>query len=266
MDMGQTVSESVGSGSFHWGMFVGLWLLGMAGVVSLLAAPLAVPAGQELPFSEGVMKVIGFIQSGVFLAVLVGVGTRLAPQLGLRAPFIETVGSDQPAWSVLGGQLLPAVVGGVVAGVLIVGLARLAMPFLPADYVEMAANVEIPLAARFLYGGITEELMLRWGLMTLIAWGLWRVAGSGVGAPAGWMMVVAIVIAAFLFGVGHLPALYGMVASPTTLLIMMVIGLNMVGGLIYGWLYWQKGLEAAFIAHMMTHVVMVASAAVMSSG
>jgi membrane protease YdiL (CAAX protease family) len=34
---------------------------------------------------------------------------------------------------------------------------------------------------------------------------------------------------------------------------------NSLGGLIFGWLYWKKGLEAAFIAHIMSHVVMVAA-------
>jgi membrane protease YdiL (CAAX protease family) len=29
------------------------------------------------------------------------------------------------------------------------------------------------------------------------------------------------------------------------------------GGLIFGWLYWKKGLESAFIAHVFIHVVLV---------
>jgi membrane protease YdiL (CAAX protease family) len=35
-----------------------------------------------------------------------------------------------------------------------------------------------------------------------------------------------------------------------------IIG-NSVGGLVFGWLYWKKGLESAFIAHIFAHVAMV---------
>ncbi|NQZ12399.1 MAG: CPBP family intramembrane metalloprotease, partial [Algicola sp.] len=36
-----------------------------------------------------------------------------------------------------------------------------------------------------------------------------------------------------------------------------IIGLNMLFGLIGGWLFYKKGLEAAILAHMMAHVVML---------
>ena len=35
----------------------------------------------------------------------------------------------------------------------------------------------------------------------------------------------------------------------------LVSGLNLCAGMVFGWLYWKKGLEAAFIAHMTAHVV-----------
>jgi formate/nitrite transporter FocA (FNT family) len=33
---------------------------------------------------------------------------------------------------------------------------------------------------------------------------------------------------------------------------------NSIGGVIFGWLYWKKGLESAMVAHVFAHVVMVA--------
>ena len=40
------------------------------------------------------------------------------------------------------------------------------------------------------------------------------------------------------------------------LLLYLLLG-NAAGGLIFGWLYWQKGLESAMLAHIFAHVVMV---------
>jgi membrane protease YdiL (CAAX protease family) len=36
-----------------------------------------------------------------------------------------------------------------------------------------------------------------------------------------------------------------------------VVVANSVFGLIAGYLYWKKGLEAAVIAHMLTHVILI---------
>lgn len=62
-------------------------------------------------------------------------------------------------------------------------------------------------------------------------------------------MWAAIILAAFLFGVGHLPAATATGMDLTLLLTLRIILLNAVGGIIFGWLYWKKGLEAAVIAH-----------------
>jgi membrane protease YdiL (CAAX protease family) len=33
------------------------------------------------------------------------------------------------------------------------------------------------------------------------------------------------------------------------------VGVNAAFGLLFGWLYWRRGLESAMIAHAMTHLV-----------
>ncbi|MDB4228189.1 CPBP family glutamic-type intramembrane protease [Flavobacteriaceae bacterium] len=32
---------------------------------------------------------------------------------------------------------------------------------------------------------------------------------------------------------------------------------NSVGGIIFGWIYWKKGLESAMIAHIFAHILMI---------
>jgi len=47
------------------------------------------------------------------------------------------------------------------------------------------------------------------------------------------------------------------VENPTTGLLLYIFIGNAIGGIIFGWLYWKKGLESAIIAHIFTHVIMV---------
>ena len=93
--------------------------------------------------------------------------------------------------------------------------------------------------------------------MTLIAWAAWRLLQRGRGQPRTLYLASAIVISSVVFGLGHLPIAFALSSEVTSLLVFYVVGANAVFGLIAGHLYWKKGLEAAIIAHMMAHVVIV---------
>jgi membrane protease YdiL (CAAX protease family) len=117
-------------------------------------------------------------------------------------------------------------------------------------------NVLVYAPVRFLYGGITEELLLRYGLMSALAFIGWVLTGRQSGGPGSGVMWVAIIISAVLFGIGHLPALAQSV-DLTQALVARTILLNAIAGVLFGWLYWQRGLEAAMVAHAAFHIPLV---------
>jgi membrane protease YdiL (CAAX protease family) len=67
---------------------------------------------------------------------------------------------------------------------------------------------------------------------------------------------VANVLAAILFGLGHLPATHAAGLPVDTLVITRAIVLNGLLGLIFGWLYWTFGLEAAMVSHFSGDIVL----------
>jgi membrane protease YdiL (CAAX protease family) len=85
--------------------------------------------------------------------------------------------------------------------------------------------------------------------MSLLAWGLHR-----IGLPRRRAIGAALAVAALAFGLGHLPAL-AQLADPTPLLVLRTVFLNALGGLVFGWLYAVRGLEAAMVAHAASHLV-----------
>jgi len=84
----------------------------------------------------------------------------------------------------------------------------------------------------------------------------WRLTGRRADRPRSAVVWAAIVIAAVLFGLGHLPALAQSV-SLTPALIARTVLLNAIAGLLFGWLYWRRSLEAAMVAHASFHVPLV---------
>lgn len=113
----------------------------------------------------------------------------------------------------------------------------------------------IPLLARILYGGVTEELLLRWGVMTTLLWLAWRFIHRRRGLPGASSVWIAITISALLFGLGHLPTAAALVGHLSASIVFFVVVVNAMFGVLFGYLYWRVGLEAAMIAHGTAHAV-----------
>ena len=95
--------------------------------------------------------------------------------------------------------------------------------------------------------------------MTLLVWLAWRLLQKGRGKPRVICFVSAIIISSVVFGLGHLPLASVLAVDFTVAIVSYIVVANSLFGLIAGYLYWKKGLEAAIIAHMLTHVVLIAA-------
>lgn len=252
--------------SFNTRLFVILCGAGLAGVFSFLFVDLSallasfpVTAGQELPLSLPVIKVLNLIQPTIILCLAVAVGVSLAPKVGLSSPVAVAAASGGQLSSALKPQIIPGLIGGIIGGFAIPATWLLWKPFLTPEFVTRAEalNRVLPLATRLLYGGITEELLLRWGLMTLSVWAAWRALQRGRSRPGTICFVSAIIISSVVFGIGHLPLASALAVDFTVPIVSYVVTANSMFGLIAGYLYWKKGLEAAMIGHMVAHLIIV---------
>jgi len=266
--------------SFKSRLFLILWLAGLAGVLSFLLLDLsalikAVPRPEGAPPVELppilVLKLVSLIQPAVLMTLAVLVGVWLAERVGLHSPAAEAAARGQSIIEDLKPQIVPGVLAGLGSGAAIVLAWVVAKPFLSAEFVAGAAefNRLMPAAMRLLYGGFTEELLVRWGVMTFLVWAAWRLAAriggrgkrASTGTPSPVIYIGAIVISALLFGAGHLP-IAGLLGGGLTLpLVIYVLVANSLFGIVAGFLYWKRGLEAAIIAHMFVHVVLIAAIA-----
>lgn len=249
-----------------------LFLVGMLGVAAL--AIQTAPTLRGLPGLEGLsyplLLVVASANSAVLLALFAVVGAFTAPRIGLRSNLFARVTGSGPDWAAFRGSVGRAAALGAGMFVVIAVLDVAFAPFLTIEGTPTATDAEslrtllLSVPMRLLYGGITEEILLRWGVMAPVAWVVHRVRSrGGAGAvPAGSTMWIAIVVSALLFGLGHLPALasaYGL----TPLLVVRTVLLNTIVGVAFGWLFWQDSLETAMVAHMAFHVVLVAVSTVL---
>jgi membrane protease YdiL (CAAX protease family) len=156
-----------------------------------------------------------------------------------------------------------AVFAGLAAGLLAIGLVQLIDPHLPLPLHRAVTTATSGawhgLLASF-YGAIGEEILVRLFLMTLLVWLFARFAGK---APTPTVYWTAIALAALAFGAGHLPA-----AAQVWPLDAVVVGrtilVNAAAGLVFGWLYWRRGLEVAMLAHFSADLVLHVGAPLLS--
>lgn len=91
--------------------------------------------------------------------------------------------------------------------------------------------------------------------MTFIIWIFSKIKKNTDGKLTNLIIWLAIIVTAILFGIGHLPSA-GTITVITPIIVARAIILNGVGGIIFGWLYWKKGLESAMISHFSADTVL----------
>ncbi|MCW5549340.1 MAG: CPBP family intramembrane metalloprotease [Opitutaceae bacterium] len=245
-----------------------LWIAGFTGIASVLLldfeallALLPESAREGNPRITPAIKLLGLVQPAAILTLAVFGGVTLTPKVGLSAPAVEAWAAGRPVLPALRPQWLPGVLGGLGGGLAILLIAALTHPWLPPGAAASISTFSrlMPFVTRLLYGGITEELLLRWGLMTLLAWGCWRMFQKHRARPPGLCFHGAILLSAAVFGAGHLPVAFLVVPEPNFALVAFVLLANAAFGVIAGYLFWKRGLESAIAAHMVTHVVLLAA-------
>lgn len=141
--------------------------------------------------SKKVIVIIAMLQTAVMAGIAAIIGAWASPRVSLNKPFIYSRKS------------IAAAVG---IGLLSAGLIAIPEKLVFAEALELEEKFEFSwlyFLGSLLYGGIIEEVLLRYGLMSLIIWIASRMMKSGDNDG---IYITGIVIAALIFAAGHLPA------------------------------------------------------------
>ena len=222
--------------------------LGGLGVLSLLASTVLPPEiTAESGLSEPLLRVLVLIQPMVLVIGAAILGDRLTRTTWLQAPFLSRSGTVP-----LRGAVLDALIGAVVVGAVLTAYVWFTTEVAP---LTLVSGTSLSLVTAVLYGGLTEEVLMRWGLMSLIVWLLVKARRQTSGsAPGVGIITLSIVVTAALFAVLHLPALLTL-GDATASVITAAMAANVLAGLVFGALFARRGIETAMVAHGGAHVV-----------
>jgi len=249
---------------YPWKIFGVLFGAGLLATLALLpylgelSRRIAAHTERPVPHLGIVQIVLALFQSAIFLAFETGFGLLLASRVGLTVPLLSAWLYGRYGQRRLWSVLFRSIVAGLLSASIAVGvLVWVFVPRIPQ--ILAASEYQYPLWKRFLaalYGGIAEEILMRLFVMTLLVWLLSRILHEADGLPSPVALWASNIIAAVLFGLGHLPMGVALGIPVNALVIADAVTVNGVIGATCGWLYINWGFEGAMIAHFCADVVL----------
>lgn len=233
-------------------------LLGLSLLSIICVIPYVMTLQGEMLKNSGIPFTLIFIaqfaQSLILFSAAIYFGLIFISKIKFRLPLIEAIINKKPYQPILKKILAQSISLGILTAVIIYILDPLFTSLgVTVSTHQNYAPVWQKLLAAF-YGGITEEILLRLFLMTFFVWLSMKLFRQNRPTDAG--IIISITLAAIIFGLGHLPVTASLTAVNVQVVIRAVI-LNGIGGIVFGWLFWRKGLESAMIAHFTTDIFLL---------
>jgi hypothetical protein len=238
---------------YPWKIFWLLLLGSAVGVAALLPYLLAffqkVLSANPLPMPLPVLITVQVMQNTILFAAFISLGLVLAPKAGIEMPILQRWFYGGAAPLPKNSVRTPLLAGVAMAAILLLIFYAFFLPRIP----EWPIGVEtaMPLWKRLLscfYGAINEEIVARLFVLSLILWLLRKVARQQSPQARPLIFWIANLIIAGLFALGHVPAAK-VFLSLTPLVIVALFTINGSASLLFGYLCWKRGLEAAMLAH-----------------
>lgn len=248
---------------YFWKLFIIFFALGIVGLLTIVPSVLSIievqlkdtPNVPDLP--PLVLAIVSMITPLILLIIAIIIGNLLAPRLGLKSYIAQRVAENKSFWSSFKPNIFKGIGYGVLLGGILYLLELAFQPWLPEGLklnVLESRSLLNTLGGVF-YGGIVEEILLRWGLMSLFIWIGWRLFQGDKPQPSPKIIWISILLTTLLFALGHLGSTV-LLAPLTFVVFVRMIVLNGISGVLFGWLFWKKGLEVAMIAHAMVHITL----------
>ena len=197
------------------------------------------------------------IQTGIYGlilgVILVLVGLWLSKKAQLGAPIIESffLKNENIKHPLFTKKLLYSIGISVILALVILILHKLVRAYYPVtSIIERPSKLFYAIVS--FSAGITEEIMFRLGLMSLIIAIIQFFKKDS--KPSTSVVWVGIIVTAICFGLMHLPLSKNFSNFTFVTVSATIIG-NLITGTFFGWVYWKLGLLGAIITHIIWDLV-----------
>uniref|UniRef100_UPI0026027E49 CPBP family glutamic-type intramembrane protease n=1 Tax=uncultured Legionella sp. TaxID=210934 RepID=UPI0026027E49 len=210
-----------------------------------------------LPQNSDVLKKrfsrFAVVQTLIMVFVMSFAGAVLSTRTGLNAPVLEAILAGKANISSIQSILLPTFLyafGGLIIFCLfyygVVASILDEQSFLAMKKMRSAIGLD----GCVLYGGVVEEVIVRWGLLNVVVFFALMFAKQINNT----IIVLSIFVSGLLFVIGQIPAYVAAGCISSRRFLYSFVLLSLFQSLLFGFLFWQYGLVAAILGHMLFHI------------
>lgn len=236
----------------NWMMIAFLVLLGLPGVLVAMPRIIYFLLPDNTQSLKNKFSGFAVIQSFIMVVVMSITGTILSQRTGLQDNLLDSLSKGTASLPELVAILLPALVAALVAlTVFCFCYYVLVSRILDKQSIQSMRNLRAALGVWgcVLYGGIVEEIIARWGLMSLTVFFIALFVKS-----SNLVVVMSIVISGIMFALGQIPAYVAIGCVSSRRLFYSIILLSLCQSVVFGLVFWWFGILCAMLAHMMFHL------------
>lgn len=238
---------------FDWPLITILILLSLPGILIAVTRLINFLLKSVPPPLKKRVQIIAVVQSILMILVMSMAGNALSKMTGLGAPVLEAIVQTGSGWTLWLADIVP-VFFMTIAGLLLFlaiyyGLLSRMLDktsFQAINQLRAALNLD----ACMLYSGMTEEIIVRYGLVNLFVF--FGMLFMKTQTPA--MVWFAIILSSILFTFSQLPVYVAAGCQFSRHLIYALLLSYGCQGLFFGFIFWHYGLFAAMISHMLFHL------------
>lgn len=237
----------------NWPLIIVLFCLCIPGVCIAISRLIYFLLPQNSDVLKQRFSRFAVIQTLLMVFVMSFAGAVLSARTGLNAPVLEAILAGSATLASIQPILLPTFLyslGGLVIFCLlyygVVGSILDAQSFQAMSKMRAAIGLD----GCVLYGGVVEEVVVRWGLLNVVTFFALMFAKQINNT----IIIFSIFMSGLLFAVGQIPAYIAAGCISSRRFLYSLVLLSLFQSLIFGFLFWQYGLIAAILGHMLFHI------------
>jgi hypothetical protein len=246
---------------FSWKLYGFILLLVALGALAKIPSAIYIEGLVNRPETWTQVTIILFLQDFLVMGLLpAGLGLLVIQKLGLRLPILNGFVLREKSDAKPGNILREVFTVAVALGIIGMAIQAITKPMILNDLAKLGIdpgmilqnNNSAPWWAMSLLAvsaGIVEEVAFRLGLLSLLAWLgslIWKPKEGKLRNGVFWTVNIIIAI---LFSLAHFAnVLAAGIPLALGIVLRTLVG-NSLAALVFGWLYWKRGLVSAMLTH-----------------
>jgi len=240
---------------FNWYLFLSILVVSIPGV--FINTPLFLRrelVDKQAPWLKRFLinffsTIYSILNNLLIVSIFTAIGVLLNPIIESNAPIFIAIVKQENLWESLKIELFYACFFGVIGAVIFIYFYYIFFRLkVNKESIAIMEDLRMKryLSGRIIYDGMIAEIIMRWGLLSSIIWGV----NIYLGRIDIYIVLISIMILAIIAGLKDLLVYFKEGCKLTKALIGVVSFYNIVVSLIFGILFWWRGLMAVMIAHM----------------